>query len=106
MTTRIGSTEALRRFVLPALDVLTEPDEVSSIRVSVNSQGEVFAAIVFADEPFETLIWASTGDAQDEHWGLRKFASDLQDHIAESRYAWGTLRAYPGEWDDPGYSVD
>ena len=96
---RISATQAMRDFVLPALDALTEPDEVTSVSVQVNSHGEVWVSVVFVEEPLETQIWAPQEDPSDSFQGLGKFASDLQDHIAESRYAWGTLRTYPEKWN-------
>jgi hypothetical protein len=95
----MSPTEALRQFVLPALDQLTEPDEVSSVGVLVDQDGATWASVDFAGEGvFSTMIYAPWADATG-HWGLGKFASDLQDHIAESRHAWGTLRPYPAKWD-------
>lgn len=89
--------DALTTVVLPALEALTEPYEITSAAVSVREHGEVWATIDFAGEgPFTTMIWAPPGDS---FWGLGKFASDLQDHISESRHAWGELRPYPPEWD-------
>lgn len=95
---QLSAAEALRTCVLPVLDVLTTPDEVFSVGVSVTKNGEVWASIDFADEgPFSTMIFHP--DADGSFSGRQKFASDLQDHIAESRYAWGVLRPYPSEWD-------
>jgi hypothetical protein len=95
----LSAADALRTRVLPALDALTQPDEVSSVGVSVSKNGEVWASLDFAGEgEFSTMIFLPDGD-ESSHWSLRKFASDLQDHIAESRRGWGTLRPYPADWD-------
>ena len=97
MTFDIGPAEALQRFVLPALEVLCEPGEVSAITVEQGTDGEIRTSILFAGEQLRAQVWAPWFD--DSVKPLASFASQLQDHIAESRYAWGTLRTYPREWD-------
>lgn len=53
-------------------------------------------AVQFGEERFKTHAWQA--DVADPNTWLGKYASDLQDFIAESRFAWGTWREYPGEW--------
>ena len=62
--------------------------------------GQIWASVVFADEQLMTQVWAPDADPSTTFQRPGTFASDLQGHIAQSRYAWGTSRRYPSEWDD------
>ncbi len=101
----ITPARVLTECVIPAIDALTEPGEITSIRVSEASKdegwpepGALVVELVFAGETCTIYLLPSDGDRLDAMNGRGKVASDLQDFIAESAYAWGTLRTYPDEW--------
>jgi hypothetical protein len=87
--------QVLAGFVAPALDVLARPGEVTSVR-AWDSDRFVMVEVQFGTERFVSYAWQT--DAPTTTPWLGKFASELQDFIAESRFAWGTWREYPAEW--------
>jgi hypothetical protein len=89
--------EVLRQIVQPALDALTRPGEVTSVKAEERSDGRVEVELEFGGESFSFYAWQPDVSIRGRTW-LGMFASDLQDFIAEIRYAWGTLRTYPDEW--------
>ena len=90
--------QVLAEIVTPALEVLTRPGEVTSVRVWDEDEF-VMAEVRFGEERFASHAWQA-GVSPPDTW-LGKFASDIQDFVAESRFAWGSWRDYPNEWGGP-----
>lgn len=87
--------QVLAEIALPALDVLTRPGEVTSIR-AWDEGSDVKVEVQCGADRFVVYAWTA-GVEPHTSW-LGNFASQLQDFIAESSFAWGTLREYPAEW--------
>lgn len=87
---------AMRDIVQPALTVMTEEGEVRSVEVSAGRDGRIRTRVEFGEDSLVVPTW----DPALPHakW-LGRFASDLQDQIAESASAWGQLRNYPEDWN-------
>lgn len=87
--------QVLADIVAPALEVLTRPGEVRSVR-AWDEREFVMVEVRFGEERFRSHAWQA-GVSPHVTW-LGKFASDFQDFVAESSLAWGELREYPAEW--------
>jgi hypothetical protein len=90
----------LRDIALPALEVLTEPGEVTSVRSWLDEEGCVRVEVVFRSEVFTSYAWQPGVSLHENQTWLATFASELQDFIAESKFARGTFREYPRSWGD------
>jgi len=93
----VTPTRVLSEIVVPVLDEMTQPGEVSSVRVFQRGEHDVAVEVDFKGETFS--CWLIQPGIKDPVPPLGSFASDLQDFIAESTAAWGELRVYPERWD-------
>ena len=86
--------------VHPVLDQLLRPGELTSTSVmcplpwSGPPLGDVLLRVVAVREELGVWLWTH-GQVEESPAELRaRLASDLQDHIAESRFGWSELRPY------------
>jgi hypothetical protein len=85
--------DLLDEVVSPVLRVLTRAGELEAVTVE-RTGGEVRLELTLRGEIFRTTLWSpaveeAAADARD------RLASDLQDFIAESRFAWSESRPWP-----------
>ena len=96
----MDEAELLRDVITPVLDQLLRPGELDSVTLTPSSSGpwppptSVHLQVVAVGEEFGVWLWAP-GQAEESPAELRaRLASDLQDHVAESRFGWAELREY------------
>jgi len=98
---------AIEQIIVPVLQAMTKPGEVESLALTwapptatVTAPGPpsvLLLEVVLRGEQFQSFVWASS-DPPSSPAGIRaRLASDLQDFVAESRFAWGELRPYDVE---------
>lgn len=92
--------ELFRAVVAPVLDQLLRAGELDSVSIACPlpavgpPRRDVLLRVVAMGEEFSAWVWT---DGQVEATAAEqraRLASDLQDHIAESRFGWGELRPY------------
>jgi hypothetical protein len=96
----VDEAELLRDVITPVLDQLLRPGELEAVSLSPSTGGPwpppaaVRLRVVAVGEEFG--VWLRTpGQAAESPVELRaRIASDLQDHISESRFGWSELREY------------
>lgn len=84
---------AIEAILAPVLKQMVTEGELESITVGVRLDG-IFAALRISGEEFELPVWTRGVDIETDAEVRERAASDLQDHIAESRFGWGELRQY------------
>ena len=96
----MGLDELFADVVHPVLAQLLRPGQLSSAGVtcplpwSGPPRGDVLLRVVAVGEEFGVWLW-TPGQVEESPAELRaRLASDLQDHIAESRFGWAELREY------------
>jgi len=92
--------ELFSEVVTPVLDQLLRAGELDSVSItcplpaSGPPRGDVLLRVVAQGEAFGVWSWTH-GQAEATAAEQRaRLASDLQDHIVESRFGWGQLRPH------------
>ncbi|QXG74909.1 hypothetical protein KUM42_13740 [Modestobacter sp. L9-4] len=92
--------ELLSDVVTPVLDQLLRPGELDQVELEPPVTGPwpptvaVRLRVVVVGEAFGFWAW-TPGQVEETAPELRaRLASDLQDHVAESRFGWSQLREY------------
>ena len=92
--------ELFSEVVTPVLDQLLRPGELESAGLTCPPPfsgpplGDVLLSVVAGGESFGVWVWTH-GQLEETAAELRaRLASDLQDHVVESRVGWGELRPY------------
>ena len=94
----------MARIVAPALEAVLEAEEVdaaSVVRRTPSADRRHWYAEVelsLVGERFVDRVYESTLEVSVVDWRNR-FASNLQDFVAESRFGWGQRRPLPAGWD-------
>ncbi|WP_370617000.1 hypothetical protein [Mumia sp. Pv 4-285] len=89
-------TTALADIVTPVVQHMLRPSEVTSIHLDRTRQGEIVLTLGTADTNPARFFLYQPGVEQTVDEARLVFADQLQDHIAESSFAWAELRTYPG----------
>jgi hypothetical protein len=92
---------ALLTIIVPVLNALLTADEVDDVRVVRQRSGdgagerEIRLAVTVQGEQSCHFLWRE-GQAEESPDEIRdRLVSELQDFIAESRFAWGEQRPCP-----------
>jgi hypothetical protein len=98
----LSLTALLSEVVLPVLAILTPQGELESVAVrrTGNDEPDPGSHIVqlrLVGEPFSWFAHVP-GQVDEDYGQMRtRLASELQDFIAESKFAWAELRPWPSE---------
>ena len=91
--TTVEPLDLLDDVVSPVLRALLRDGELEALSVE-HTGGEVQLELTLRGEIFRTTLWSASIDEPPADTRDR-LASDLQDFIAESRFAWGDQRRWP-----------
>lgn len=89
-----GPLWAIQEILAPVLGALLSHDEVDSIHITRSDSGQLTLHLSACGEPSSFYLWAPDWSRESDAEVRRRLASELQDFIAESTFAWGERRTY------------